>query len=85
MKTEFVRARVEPDLKEDVYHILDELGVTVSQAINMFFKAIQREHTIPFDMRVPNKKTLQTFKETDEGKNLNVYKTHDDLFKKLGM
>jgi DNA-damage-inducible protein J len=85
MKTEFVRARIEPDLKQEVHHLFDEIGITPSQAITIFYKLVQREHGLPFDMRVPNKKTVQTFKDTDEGKNLTFYENSDEMFKKLGM
>ena len=35
--------------------------------------------------RIPNKTTLQTFKDTDEGKNLNICKNVDDMFNRLGI
>jgi DNA-damage-inducible protein J len=30
---------------------------------------------LPFDVRIPNKTTLETFKKTDAGKELNEYKS----------
>lgn len=34
-------------------------------------------------VKTPNAETLQTFKDTDEGKNLNHYDTVDDFFSKI--
>lgn len=47
MKTDFVRARIEPELKQHVHAIFDELGVTPTQAITMFYKLVEREHGVP--------------------------------------
>lgn len=38
---------------------------------------------LPFPVEIPNEVTLQTFADTDQGKNLNYYENVDDLFKKL--
>ncbi|HAT4482010.1 MULTISPECIES: type II toxin-antitoxin system RelB/DinJ family antitoxin [Legionella] len=84
MKTATVRARVEPELKLEVESVLNELGLSVSEAIELYLHQIKLIHGIPFDIRLPNKVTQQTFKKTDEGSELNYYDNSDDLFKKLG-
>lgn len=85
MKTETVRARITPALKHDVEIVLDELGLTFSEAIELFLRQIKLNRGIPFDIKIPNSVTLETFSDTDKGKNLNKYKTPDDMFNKLGM
>lgn len=85
MKTETVRARIEPKLKEDVERVLSELGLSFSEAIELFLRQVKLNHGIPFDIRIPNPVTLKTFEDTDQGKNLNHYKTSDDMFNKLGI
>jgi DNA-damage-inducible protein J len=85
MKTMTVRARIDPDLKHDVEYVLSELGLSVSEAIELFLRQIKLNNGIPFDIRIPNEVTLKTFKNTDKGKNLIHYKNHEDMFKKLGM
>ena len=47
-----VRARVEESLKFDAEHILKEIGLTTSQAINIFLKKVVSEHGIPFELKV---------------------------------
>lgn len=83
MKTATVRARIEPQLKQDVEFVLNELGLSFSEAIELFLRQVKLNRGIPFDIRIPNKTTLQTFEDTNKGKNLKRYKTPEDMFKKL--
>ncbi|KTD70341.1 Antitoxin DinJ [Legionella santicrucis] len=83
MKTATVRARVEPELKLEVESVLNELGLSVSEAIEIYLRQIKLVHGIPFDIRIPNKTTQETFEHTDRGENLNYYKNAKDMFDKL--
>ena len=85
MKTETVRARIEPGLKHDVGIVLDELGLSFSEAIELFLRQVKLHHGIPFAIKIPNKETQKTFEDTDKGKNLVKHKNSGDLFKKLGI
>jgi DNA-damage-inducible protein J len=83
MKTETVRARVEPALKNDVESILSTLGLSMSQAIELYLWQIKLKHGIPFDVRIPNEVTKATFSQTDRGEELKEYSSMDELFKNL--
>lgn len=83
-KTAMIRARTESNLKEDVENILKKLGLTSSEAINLFYRQIWLRKGLPFDVKIPNKVTLETFKKTDEGKELNSYKSIDEFLLKMG-
>lgn len=85
MKTTTVRARIEPDLKYEVENVLAALGLSFSEAIELFLRQVKLNRGIPFDIRIPNKVTLKTFHDTDKGKNLVRHKTPQDMFKKLGI
>jgi DNA-damage-inducible protein J len=85
MKTETVRARIEPKLKHDVELVLTELGLSFSEAIELFLRQVKLNNGIPFDIRIPNKVTNQTFEDTNKGKNLTRYKNAKDMFDKLGI
>ena len=66
-KTATVRARIEPDLKEEVENLFHELGLSTTDAINIFYKQVKLRHGFPFEVAVPNKFTEKVLKETDEG------------------
>lgn len=85
MKTETVRARVEPSLKLEVESVLSNLGLSMSEAIELYLYQIKLRHGIPFDIKMPNETTLETFNRTDKGEELNVYNNVDEMFKKLGV
>ena len=51
-------ARIEPDVKEQAENILSALGVTASNAINMFYKQIILHKGIPFDVTLPANRPL---------------------------
>ena len=84
-KTSTVRARMEPDLKDNAEKVFSKLGLTSTQAITLFYKQVEIRNGLPFDLVIPNKTTAITFDETDAAKNLVVCKNTDDMFSKLGI
>ncbi len=80
-KSAMIRARIEPELKEAAETILSELGLSITDAIALFYRQVKLVKGLPFDVKIPNKTTLDTFKKTDNGKELNAYKGIDDFRK----
>ncbi len=46
-------ARIEPEVKEQAEHILAQLGIPASNAINMFYKQIILQKGLPFEVKLP--------------------------------
>ena len=44
--------RIDPEVKREAAAILDELGLSMSTAVNAFLRAPVREGGMPFEMRV---------------------------------
>lgn len=44
--------RIDPEVKREAGAILDQLGLSMSAALNLFLKAVIREGGIPFEMKV---------------------------------
>ncbi len=80
MKTAVIQARIEPKLKEDVEKILATMGITASQAIQMFYSSIKLHKGIPFEAKIPNRALVKAMKEVDARQNLHSAKNVDDLF-----
>jgi len=53
-KSAILRARIDPQIKEDAEQILTELGLTISEAINIFFRQISRKKGLPFAVSLRN-------------------------------
>ncbi|MCR9191623.1 MAG: type II toxin-antitoxin system RelB/DinJ family antitoxin [Gammaproteobacteria bacterium] len=83
MKSETVRARVEPMLKTEVESVLSKLGLSMSEAIELYLHQIKLRQGIPFDICIPNEKTRATFEDTNKRKHLKHHKNAQDLFDDL--
>lgn len=44
--------RIDPDVKREALAVLDELGLSMSGAMNIFLRAVIREGGLPFDVRL---------------------------------
>ncbi len=80
-----IRARTEPILKMKVEKIFSALGLSCSEAINIFYKQVELHKGIPFDIKVPNKTTLKAIKDVDLKRGLTKANDADDIFNKLGI
>ena len=49
-----VRARIDEELKAEAEEILHQLGLTTSQAINLYFSQIVLRRGMPFEVRLPD-------------------------------
>jgi len=61
----------------------------MSVAINLFLKKCINEKGIPFDLKIPNKETIEAMEGTNKILNGNVerksYKNTNELFEDLGV
>lgn len=67
-KTSSLHVRVEPEVKEEVEKILDNLGMTSAEAINIYFKQIILTSGIPFEIKIPkySDEMIEAIKEAKE-------------------
>ncbi len=84
MKTDIISTRIDPTLKTEFTHICDEIGLSPSQAIKLFAKAVINYGGIPFELKVkqPNQLTMQAIEELNKGNGHKVANTRalfDDL------
>ena len=80
-----VRARIEPWLKEDVEKLFKKMGISTTEAINLFYRQVKLRNGLPFNVVIPNKTTEKVFKDTDAKRNLIRCEDADDMFDKLGI
>ena len=58
--------RLEEDDYKQAREILEYVGMSYAQAINMFNRMVVLNHGLPFDAKIPNKKTIAAMKEAKE-------------------
>lgn len=52
-KTTNLYVRLEPGLKEQAESVLGQLGIPISNAVNIFLKQVVMQRGIPFDVKLP--------------------------------
>lgn len=85
-KTDTLHIRVEPSVKQKAEKTLNELGLSITDAVNVFLNQVILNEGIPFEIRKPryNRTTIKTIKNTSKGKNLSKsFDTVDEMFKEL--
>ena len=78
-KTEMIRARVEPALKDEAEAVFSQLGLSATEAITLFYKQVTLQHGLPFAVKLPNTETLEALKQAHENENLTEYDGVEDL------
>ena len=84
-KDAMIRARTTPRLKKHAEKVLDHLGLTPSEAINLFYRQVCLRRGLPFAVEIPNETTVETFRKTNRGEELVHARNEEDLFRKLGI
>ena len=82
MKSALIQTRVEPDLKAEVERILREIGISTSEAITIFLNRVKLENGIPFELKLPNTKSLEAIKDIEDG-NVETFKSAKDMFESM--
>lgn len=78
-KTANLYARIEPDLKNEAEAILVDLGVPVSNAINMFYRQIVIHRGLPFQVKLPSSGLINAANLSDMQLDAEVAKGFRDI------
>lgn len=78
-KTSSILIKIEPDLKEKSETVLNQLGLSMSVAINLFLRQVALQEKIPFELELPRKNGAIDEDKLSEDKLINLleerYKT----------
>ena len=88
MSQSTINIRVDGDDKKRFEQFCNDTGMNVSVAINMFIKAVLREHKLPFTIQsdMPNMATIAAIEEGEKlmrDPNAKRFKSVDELFEEL--
>ena len=62
-----VRARINSKIKEEATAVLAAIGLTPSEAFRLLMTRVAQEHSLPFDLLMPNKETVAAIKAARSG------------------
>jgi DNA-damage-inducible protein J len=69
MKTQ-TSIRIEKEYFQEAKDILKSLGLSYSEAVNIFTAMIVKYKGLPFEVKIPNETTQKAIKEARAGKNV---------------
>lgn len=81
-KTSSMHIRIEPEVKKEVERILSNLGMTSTEAINIYLRQIILNSGIPFEIKQPqfSDEMLEAIAEADEIlENPDKYKSYSNI------
>lgn len=79
-----INVRVNETTKKEVETLYKELGLNMSTAINLFLKKCLIEQGLPFELKLPNKKTMEVIQDIEQGDGLSKeFDSVDDLLSDL--
>jgi len=85
-RTATIQTRIDARVKTEAQKILDQLNISMSEAISMYLTQVALYKGIPFELRIPeipNELTATTLRKSEEGKELNEVGSVDELFEEL--
>jgi DNA-damage-inducible protein J len=83
-KTAAARALMDPETKKQAEAILKKLGLSVSNSFEIFYRQVIAHRGLPFDVNIPNEKTMKAIHNSREGKGKR-FSTTEELFDDLGI
>ncbi len=85
-KTDTLHIRIDPSVKEKAEKTLKDLGLSITDAINVFLNQVILNDGIPFEIKKPkyDKETIQSMEDVKNGKNLSKsFDSVDEMFEEL--
>ena len=71
-KTTNINIRTEPEIKQRIENLFSQFGITVSDAVNIFFHQSLMQGGLPFQMQIPeyNAETLAAIDDVNNDRNM---------------
>lgn len=82
-KTAMIRAWIDPGLKREAEVVFGELGLSVSEAFNLFCRQVVMHRGLPFAAEVPNEETLAAIRRVRARESLIKYDSFEDFRKEM--
>ena len=84
MATAMVHVRIDQRVKDKATKALAAMGMSVSDAVRMLLVRVAAEKALPFDVKVPNARTVKALQAADRGEGKR-YSSPEALLKDLGI
>ncbi len=85
-KTDTLHIRIEPNVKTRAESTLSDLGISITEAVNIFLRQVILNDGIPFAIMKPryNSETEEAIEDVKNGKNISkTFDSVEEMFKEL--
>lgn len=79
-----IQARINTDIKAQASLVLDEMGLSVSDAVRILLTRIAKEKSFPLEL-IPNALTVETLQKSARGEDVYQARNAQDMFNQLGI
>ena len=79
-----IRIRIDSATKEKAAGALEQMGLSVSDAVRMLLVRIGESGRLPFAVEIPNAATRRSIAELEAGKGI-AYDNADEMFRDIGI
>lgn len=84
-KKSVITIRVDSKLKQNAETVLNQLGLTTTQAITLFLHQVELQRDLPFQVKIPNQTMLQVIEEAKNQSDLDIFQTTNELYEDIGI
>lgn len=78
-----VRARIQPKLKREAEGVFRKVGLSPSEAVNVFYRQVVLRNGIPFNVALPNEETKSAIQSARSRKGVKKFRSVEALFDEL--
>ncbi len=75
--------RLDESIKREAFAVFEQLGMTPAEGMRIFLQMVAKTKSIPFPVRVPNRKTVKALLAPSKEKGYKRFKSVDALFTDL--
>ncbi len=61
-----IHVRIDEKIKKEAAQTLEDMGLSVSDAVRVFLKRVVADKQLPFELKVPNTTTRRAMEEADD-------------------
>lgn len=84
LKTNTAKAVIDPVIQKQAECILKKIGLSAGKSVELFYRQVVAQHGLPFELHVPNKKTMRAIENSRQGKG-KKFNSVAGLFDDLGI
>lgn len=78
-KTSTVHARIDASTKRKSEKVLEEIGMTPTDAVRLLYRQIALRREFPLELRVPNAVTARTLSKSDRNEEIERFESVEEM------